>query len=203
MEIAVFSLFALLALASAIVVVTHRNPVYSTMSLVVTLVSLAVLFVMLGAPFIGTLQVLVYTGAILVLFLFVIMLLNIDGEQRAEQPRGAQSTVAMLTAAVFAGTLGMLLWRASRDVALDPLTEQSVSMKALAAALFERYLLAFEMIGLLLLVAVVAASVLARRSRPSADSTPQPGEIAPGLNTKNTADTVAEDTDFVPEGSDV
>jgi len=179
MEIAVFSLFALLALGGAIVVVSHRNPVYSTMSLVLTLFSLAVLFVMLGAPFIGTLQVLVYTGAILVLFLFVIMLLNIDGEARSERKGGMQYLVTMLTAAVFAGTLGMLLWRASGEVRLDPLTEESVSMKALATALFERHLLAFEMIGLLLLVAVVAASVLARRlqpARPAVETTPANGE---------------------------
>jgi len=76
MELAVFAIFAFLALASAIVVVAHRNPVYSTMSLVVTLVSTAVLFVLLGSPFLAALQVLLYTGAILVLFLFVIMLLD-------------------------------------------------------------------------------------------------------------------------------
>jgi len=78
MEIAVFALFAFLAVISAIVVVSHRNPVYAVMSLVITLISLAVLFVLLGAPFIAAIQVLVYAGAILVLFLFVIMLLNVE-----------------------------------------------------------------------------------------------------------------------------
>src|SRR6185295_4036771 len=81
METAIFLLFALLALGSALVVVAHKNPVYSTMALVVTLFSVAVLFVLLGSPFIGVLQVLVYTGAIVVLFLFVIMLLNIGREE--------------------------------------------------------------------------------------------------------------------------
>ncbi len=192
MEIAVFGLFALLALASAIVVVTHRNPVYSTMSLVVTLFSLAVLFVMLGAPFIGTLQVLVYTGAILVLFLFVIMLLHIDGKERAPRVKGLQTPVAIGAAALFAATLGMFLWRGSRDVQLAPLSEQSVSLKGLAAALFERYLLAFEMIGLLLLVAVVAASVLARRLEPARSATtPASGEVESG-----------HQSDLLSQGSD-
>jgi NADH-quinone oxidoreductase subunit J len=69
METVIFLLFAALAVASSLVVVVHRNPVYSTMSLVVTLFSVAVLFVLLGAPFIAALQILIYTGAILVLFL--------------------------------------------------------------------------------------------------------------------------------------
>jgi NADH-quinone oxidoreductase subunit J len=179
MEIAVFSLFALLALVSAVVVVTHRNPVYSTMSLVVTLFSLAVLFVMLGAPFIGTLQVLVYTGAILVLFLFVIMLLNVAREEKSESSGGPQQLFAMLTAAVFIGTLGRLLWLSSASVRLTALTAEQVSLKGLASELFERYLLAFEMVGLLLLVAVVAASVLARRLRSPADNDAPPRHFLP------------------------
>ncbi|MGH7858980.1 MAG: NADH-quinone oxidoreductase subunit J, partial [Candidatus Binatia bacterium] len=81
MELAAFAVFALLALGSALVVVFHRNPVYSTMALVVTLLATAALFVMLGSPFLAALQVLLYTGAILVLFLFVIMLLNLTGRE--------------------------------------------------------------------------------------------------------------------------
>ena len=173
MELAVFALFSFLALVSAVVVVTHRNPVYSTMSLVVTLFSLAVLFVLLGAPFIATLQVLVYTGAILVLFLFVIMLLNVGGEE-ARRPHersrgqggGAQRWGAFVAGGLFAGSLGAILWRAHGAEDLPPLTEAQVAIKPVAALLFDRYLLAFEMIGLLLLVAVIAASVLARRLDP-------------------------------------
>ncbi|HEY8022432.1 MAG TPA: NADH-quinone oxidoreductase subunit J, partial [Thermoanaerobaculia bacterium] len=78
METAVFLVFAALAVGSAVVVVAHRNPIYSTMSLVLTLFSIAVLFVLLGAPFLAALQILIYAGAILVLFLFVVMLLNIQ-----------------------------------------------------------------------------------------------------------------------------
>jgi NADH-quinone oxidoreductase subunit J len=184
MELAVFLLFAALALASALVVVTHRNPVYSTMSLVVTLVSLAALFVLLGAPFIAVLQVLIYTGAILVLFLFVIMLLNIGREEAGPGPK-LRKLPALLPAAIFGVMVALYSWRAFRDDALAPLAEEFVSLSRLAGELFDRYVLVLELVGLLLLVAVIAATVLARRPRPgefdAAEPPPGsgPGEAAP------------------------
>jgi NADH-quinone oxidoreductase subunit J len=162
METLIFFLFAALALGSAIVVVVHRSPVYATLSLVLTLFSVAVLFVLLGAPFVGALQVLVYAGAIVVLFLFVIMLLNIQREESAHAGRGAQLWVALLGAVIFLGMLFLGFWRGGFP-AVRPLTPESVSLKALAAELFSRYLLPFEIVGLLLLVAVIGATVAARR----------------------------------------
>jgi NADH-quinone oxidoreductase subunit J len=161
METVIFLLFALLAVASSLVVVLHRNPVYSTMSLVVTLFSVAVLFVLLGAPFIGALQVLIYTGAILVLFLFVIMLLNITREESAVTAQKGQLVAAVLGALVFGGLILLMFWDSGRR--LDPMTEELVSMKGLARSLFTDYLLPFEIVGLLLLVAVIGATVAARR----------------------------------------
>ncbi|HEV2843965.1 MAG TPA: NADH-quinone oxidoreductase subunit J, partial [Thermoanaerobaculia bacterium] len=96
METVIFLIFAALALGSAIVVVAHKSPVYSTMSLVLSLVSVAVLFVLLGAPFVGVLQIFIYAGAIVVLFLFVIMLLNLQKEETAGAGRGAQLWAALL-----------------------------------------------------------------------------------------------------------
>src|SRR5262245_41407066 len=120
MEVFVFALFAAGALASALVVVTHKNPVYATMSLVVTLVCVAALFLMLGAPFIATLQVLIYTGAIVVLFLFVIMLLNIQREEHAAPSSGTQRWAAVFAGLVFAGLLLGLFWRAHGGDAPSP-----------------------------------------------------------------------------------
>ena len=160
-ETAIFLLFALLALASSLVVVIHKNPVYSTMSLVVTLFSVAVLFVLLGAPFIGAIQILVYTGAILVLFLFVIMLLNITREETAVSPQNVQMGGALLGALVFGGMLALLFWNARRP--LDPMTANLVDMKQLARQMFGEYLLPFEIVGMLLLVAVIGATVVARK----------------------------------------
>ncbi len=163
MELAIFVGFALLALASAILVVAHRNPIYSTLSLVVTLVSTAALFVLLGAPFIAALQVLIYTGAIVVLFLFVIMLLNVQREVVAPASGQGQRWGAALTGAAFAGLLLVALWRAYAGVPAQPLAPELVSLPALARTLFTRYMLPFQIIGLLLLAAVTAATVLARR----------------------------------------
>jgi NADH-quinone oxidoreductase subunit J len=177
METAIFLLFAALALGSAIVVVVHRSPVYATLSLVLTLFSVAVLFVLLGAPFVGALQVLVYAGAIVVLFLFVIMLLNVQREESAYAGRGAQLWVALLGAVVFLGMLGLAFWRGGFP-AVKPLTPEMVSLKGLAADLFSRYLLPFEIVGLLLLVAVTGATVAARR--PGGTDTDEMDEIALG-----------------------
>jgi NADH-quinone oxidoreductase subunit J len=164
MELAVFSLFALLALGSSLIVVSHKNPVYSVMSLVVTLVSLAVFFVLLGAPLLAALQVLVYTGAILVLFLFVIMLLNVAPGGPAPERGGRLQRIGAVTAAVaFAGVIGGLFWGRFVGYSLPPLNDEAVALQPLARALMSRYLLPFEMVGLLLLAAVIAATVLAQR----------------------------------------
>jgi NADH-quinone oxidoreductase subunit J len=177
METLIFLLFALLAVGSSLVVVLHKNPVYSTMSLVVTLFAVAVLFVLLGAPFIGALQVLIYTGAILVLFLFVLMLLNITREESAVSAQKGQLIAAVLGALVFAGMMLLLFWNARRP--MDPMTEELVSMKGLARGLFTDYLLPFEIVGLLLLVAVIGATVVARRP-PQAD--PASGLVQSGFD---------------------
>jgi NADH-quinone oxidoreductase subunit J len=174
METVIFLIFAVVAVASSLVVVVHKNPVYATMSLVLTLFSVAVLFVLLGAPFLGALQILVYAGAIVVLFLFVIMLLNL---QKSEESRlTAQLAVAILGALIFVGMVGLVFWRAGAP-ALQPMTEELVSLKALSTVLFSDYLLPFEIVGLLLLVAVVGATVAARRApEPGMETVPPPHE---------------------------
>jgi NADH-quinone oxidoreductase subunit J len=177
METLIFFLFAALAIGSGIVVVVHRSPIYATLSLVLTLFSMAVLFVLLGAPFVGALQILVYAGAIVVLFLFVIMLLNVQQDEHAHVDRGAQLWTAILGAIVFLGMFWLAFWRTGLRIggpAPQPLTAELVSLKGLAAALFTDYLLPFEIVGLLLLVAVIGATVAARRpgsesSRPEDD----------------------------------
>jgi len=167
-EMILFWLAALTALASAVVVVAHRNPVYSVMSLIVTLVSLATLFVLLGGHLLGVLLVLVYAGAILVLFLFVIMLLNVGREPRGLPQGLSQRWGAAIGAVVFGGILVALQWGRLVPARL-PLTNEDVALEPLARALFSEYLLVFEIAGVLLLAAVVAATVLARR--PTAEET--------------------------------
>lgn len=164
MELAFFILLAAATLISAVVVVFHRNPVYSTMSLVVTLVATAGLFVMLGSPFLAALQILLYTGAILVLFLFVIMLLNVQRERTSVARSPAQTWGALVAAFVLAGAVCRLLWDAHGDAETEALDPAFASLRGISEVLFSTYLLPFELIGLLLLVAVVAATWAAKRA---------------------------------------
>jgi NADH-quinone oxidoreductase subunit J len=181
MEMAVFALFALLALGSSLVVIAHKSAIYSTLSLVLTLFSVAVLFVLLGAPFIATLQLLIYTGAILVLFLFVIMLLNVGREEGIPGGHRVQLVTAILGALVFTGMVTMLVNpQLNLDKSHAPLTADAVSLTGLAQELFHEYLLPFEIVGLLLLVAVIGATVVARRTTPEELADPDaPPAVAP------------------------
>lgn len=179
MELLVFLIFAFLAVAASLAVVAHKNPVYSTMALVVTLFAVAVLFVLLGAPFIGVLQVLIYTGAIVVLFLFVIMLLNIGREDSQIAGHKPQLVFSILGAVVFGG-LVILALLSMRMASAPELSPELVSLPNLARTLFGEYLLPFEIIGLLLLVAVIGATVAARRPQPGEGSAqPSKEEIQP------------------------
>jgi NADH-quinone oxidoreductase subunit J len=152
---------AALTVVAALVVVLHRNPVHSAVALVTTLFLLSVLFVGLDAQLVATLQVIVYAGAIVVLFLFVIMLLNLQAETRAI---GA----GWLVAAAVAGGLGLsalvvpALWRVpgAGAAAVPPGFGETVP---LAERLFTTYLLPFELTSVLLLVAIVGAVALARK----------------------------------------
>lgn len=192
MEVAIFAIFAVLTVTFAVVVVAHPHPVKSTMSMVVVLFSMAVLFVLLGAPFVAALQVLVYTGAILVLFLFVLMLLNVGRERHVAAGQPVQRWVALIGAAFFAGFLGMLLWRTHRPDALPPLTNDYLSIHRLSWELFTTWLLPFELVGLLLLVAVVAAYALAHAPLPGEMKGPAPSEAEAASTPPSTAPSAAE-----------
>jgi NADH-quinone oxidoreductase subunit J len=162
----VFYFFAGLAVASSVLMVTRRNPVYCAMFLVVTLFCIAAIFVLLNAHFLAALQVVVYAGAILVLFLFVIMLLNLGHEVEADiKPRLMW---------VFGGGLGLVLLAellvAVRGVPADPEADFLAAWFAeygvvagVAEPLFRTQVVAVEFTGLLLLVAMVGAVVIARR----------------------------------------
>jgi NADH-quinone oxidoreductase subunit J len=158
----VFYLFAALALGSALVVVGQRNAMYSAFALIVTLGSLSAIFGLLGSPFIAALQVVVYAGAIMVLFLFVIMLLNVkreDGE--ANQSPGLRAAASLLGAAL-ALQVGVVLW-GWRVVA--PADFDASTAKVARELFSPRFLYVFEATSILILAALVGAVVLARRER--------------------------------------
>ena len=164
-----FYLFATLTIASAVLVIFARNPVHSVLWLILAFFNAAGLFLLVGAEFIAMLLVIVYVGAVAVLFLFVVMMLDIDfaalrsGFTR-NLPFGlliALVLLAEIVIAVSASKAGPLLEgaRAAPDAVIEP------NIVALGNMLYTRFLFPFEIAGLILLVAMVGAIVLTHRSR--------------------------------------
>lgn len=166
-----FFLFAAMAILSAIFMVTQANPVASVVYLVVTFFALSGLFVILDAHFIAAVQVIVYAGAIMVLFLFVIMLLNLGSGVPTDIRRGlARMLAGSVALALIVVLTRLVLGDPGTEVlapsALASVLEAKGAVRALAEPLFNRYLVAFEVTSVLLLVAVIGAVVLARRRAP-------------------------------------
>jgi NADH-quinone oxidoreductase subunit J len=170
MEWAVFIVFAVAALAGAGGVVMARKPVHAALSLVLTLFSVAVFFVLQGAHFLAAVQVIVYAGAIVILFLFVIMLLGIDKADVLDEPLPAQRPLAVVVGvALFAGLLlvAKILTPTGASAYHGSATQGDVTnVERLARSLFTDFLWPFEITSALLVIAVVGAVVLARRSGP-------------------------------------
>ena len=153
-----FYVFAAVAVGSALVVIGQRNPIYSAFALIVTLCALSAIFGLLGSPFIAVLQVVVYAGAIMVLFLFVLMLLGVKPEDRPSG--GTLKAVALALVAALALQMGAVLAGAARP----PVAAFDASTRAVAQVLFSApYLYVFEATSILILAALVGSIVLARR----------------------------------------
>jgi len=184
-DVGVFAVAAAIVLAGAIGVVVARNPVHSALMLVMTLFGVAVLFVLQQANFLAAVQVIVYAGAIVVLFLFVIMFLGVDREEDvAREPLRGQRPLAVALVAL--GTTGLLLlgevsrWTTGQPHAAGSDTG-APNVNLLGKSLYTTYLFPFEATSALLIIAVVGAVVLARRPPAAgrgADAVPEP-ETAP------------------------
>ena len=162
-----FALGAVIVLAGAIGVVVARNPVHAALLLVQTLFGVAVLFVAQGAHFLAAVQVIVYAGAIVVLFLFVIMLLGVDKDELvAAEPIRSQALVAGIVMVITAAEIWLLgrgHWATGTKSVVGALEGPAGNVEQLAEVIFTRYLFAFEATSVLLVIAVVAAVALARR----------------------------------------
>jgi NADH-quinone oxidoreductase subunit J len=163
----VFWFFAVVAILSAFLCITRRSPVASALWLVSTLFALAVIFVLLDAHFIAALQVLVYAGAIMVLFLFVIMLLNLRGQ--STDMLGWAGRLVMLTVGLLMAVELWVLTRIAPSEELLPsrtlleLTEEQGAVGVIAEPLLRDFMIPFEVVSVLLLAAIVGAVVLAKR----------------------------------------
>ncbi|WP_309722495.1 NADH-quinone oxidoreductase subunit J [Armatimonas sp.] len=166
-----FLIIAAIALATALLVVLNPNPVRSALFLVVNLFCIAGLYLLLNAYFLSAVQVIVYTGAIMVLFLFVIMLLNLGTPDRSLNKLKAQAPLAVLGGLILAGTLVWAVTKGAPPIALP--TEPMVGLDTLGSpqgigkTLYDPkkpWLFPFEVTSILLLIAVIGSVVLARRS---------------------------------------
>jgi len=172
MELFVFAVAAIVCLGGAIGVVASRNPVHAALSLVATLFGVAVLFIAQEANFLAAVQVIVYAGAIVVLFLFVIMFLGVDRSEnlRVEPLAGQRLAAGVLgvgvTALVIAALANTGFEATGVQSAVGALSDGSESdISILSEAMFTRYVFAFEITSVLLVIAVVGAVLLARQVR--------------------------------------
>ncbi len=162
METALFYIFSGTAILSALgLLVNVRNTVNAALSLVVCMLSLAVLFIMLNAEFIGVLQIMVYAGAIVVLFLFVVMLLNLRGGPMGAENQPVLKVVGGLIAVAATVKLATLLDRPAR--AWSEIAEDFGSVEHVGRVFYTDYMLAFQLAGVLLLAGIVGAVILAKR----------------------------------------
>lgn len=177
LDIILFGFTAFLVIASALMVVVNRHPIHSALYLVLTFLGLAAFYLQLSAAFIAVAQVIVYAGAIVVLFLFVVMLLGANEPIPGERGRGISKWLGTLFALALVVELGYLMVRAPQNVvASTPLPVRVVasagevgqtvpfgSVKAVGNTMFTEYLFAFEATSIVLLIAMIGVVVLAKR----------------------------------------
>jgi NADH-quinone oxidoreductase subunit J len=161
-HLAAFFVLAILAVSSALVVLTHRNEVICALALAFNLAAIAGFYFLLGAQFIGFLQIIVYAGAIMVLIVFVVMLLNLGEENYPERGGVIQRRLAPLLSLAFAAALAIVLWRMGAAQLPSPSAEFG-TVEALGRELFTRFFYPFEVISLLLVAAMIGAVLLAKR----------------------------------------
>jgi NADH-quinone oxidoreductase subunit J len=164
--VTLFVVFGALALGAALAMVFQRNSIYAALLLVLNLLAVAVLYLSLGAEFLFASQIIVYAGAIVILFLFVIMLLGVDRSElvieRATFQR-RQMLLGGLSALVLIGAVAPVLASKTLSAKLPSVPKTFGSAQTIGGVLFQTYLLPFELTGLLLLVATIGILMLAKR----------------------------------------
>lgn len=168
-EQVLFYVFAATAVMSALAVITFKNVVHSAVALAGTLLSVAGIFLTLHAEFLAGVQVIVYVGGILVLFIFVIMLISIE-KSIIERQFNRQWVIALLTSLLLIGELGFVVWRGKDSLVLAEPAQAATSALGVSGnsqlvgeTLYGQYLLPFEVASILLLVAIVGAVALSKR----------------------------------------
>ena len=158
-----FYFLSSLAVIGGLLVITRRNPVHSALALILTLLALAGLYLMLYAPFVAGVQIILYAGGIMVLFLFVIMLVNLERNAKEEQ-FNKQWLVGILAAVALFG-LFLAVFVKGREAFAKSVVQlpEDLNTQQVAQVLFTNYMFAFEIASLLLLVAIIGAVVMAKK----------------------------------------
>ncbi len=157
-----FGFFALMAVISSLVMITRRKPVQSAIAFLVTLLSLAGIFLLLQAQFVAILQIVIYAGAILVLFLFVVMLLHSHSGEGTAYKIPLQRPVALVLALALLGGVAYLFLSTNLGEA-KPLPAEMGTAESVGQTLFDRFILPFEIASILLLAGLLGAVVLAKK----------------------------------------
>ena len=159
----IFFYFAVVILASAILTITRRNPVHSVLFMLLLFFHIAGVFVLLNAEFLAAVQLIVYAGAILILYLFVVMLLNVDRESSATRANRFWPWMVAF-GILIAGEIVLLISRGTFPTETDqPMLPAGTGVKELGTVLYQKYLVPFEIASIILLVGLVGAVMLAKR----------------------------------------
>ena len=162
MHLVLFLIFAAFCLAGAINLLLQTHPINSALSLIVVMSSLAVLYLLLGAEFLAAAQSIVYAGAIMVLFTFVVMLLNVGVEEKTHGSKVAKA-VGFPAVVVILGVISTVLLQAEKHLGVVNLSDKITTTQELSRTLFTDLLLPFELTSVLILIAILGAVALARK----------------------------------------
>jgi len=166
MEQLFFYIFAAIAVMSALAVITVKNPIHSAIFLIICLLQVAAIFILLRSPFLAAVQVFIYVGAVVVLFLFAVMMLDIGKERLRERIHG-QLKYAVTAVIVFFALAGYLVFRGRLSAPLGKYTQLELAdnTEVLGRLLYTKYIFPFEVVSVLLLVALIGAIVLVIKTK--------------------------------------
>ena len=163
-QLAVFFVLATLAVAGAASLILQKHPIHSALSLIVVMVALAGLYLLMGAEFVAAVQIIVYGGAIMVLFVFVIMLLNAGAEEHTSISKMAGGP-GLLLAVALAGFIAATIARSPESVQAAAQSGALAPTKEISSMIFKEFVYPFELTSFLILIAILGATVLAQREK--------------------------------------
>lgn len=158
-----FFLVAFLAIASAVYFVFTRNPLYAILSLIVTMFSIAGMYILLNAQFLGIVQIIVYAGAIMVLFLYILMMLNLNKEDESKKANLPKFIGIFSVCILFVGMLGAYKGLTGKTTAAESIDNSVGLTKNLGRLLFNEYVLPFELASILILAGIVGAVLIGKK----------------------------------------